>query len=247
MDLLAVAALDLGQHADAAQQMLVDRVVVIHGELHHRDDLAEIRDQLAEQPGLVHAPEIELRIAVRRQDVEEQPVGLRVAAQIAVDQAERAGQQLQRVGMVFQPVPVGEPEQPQQVDRIALEHLVVGDVDAVVVDDEVAGAGELALAAREGEEDAVEARHMLGLLLLERGAEDAGQVADILGDQEVVLHEALDRRQAGMAGVAEPLGDLALDVEMQPFLGLAGEEMHVAAHRPQEILGLAGTGCIRRA
>ncbi len=126
----------------------------------------------------------------------------------------------------------------EQIDRIALEHHVVGDVDPVVVDDEIGRAGELALAAREGEEDAVEARHMLGLLLLERGAEDAGQVADILGDEEVVLHEALDRRQAGMGGVAEPLGDLALDVEMQPLLGLAGEEMHVAAHRPQEILGL---------
>ena len=159
-------------------------------------------------------------------------------AQIAGDQAERAGDQLHRVGMVFQAVPVGEPEQPQQIDRIALEHLVVGDVDAVIVDDEIAGAGELALAAREAEEQAVEARHLLGLLLLERRAEDAGQVADILGDQEIVLHEALDRRQAGMAGVAEPFGDLALDVEMQPLLGLAGEEMHVAAHRPEEILGL---------
>ena len=59
--------------------------------------------------------------------------------------------QLQRVGMVFQAVPVGEPEQPQQVDRIALEHRLVGDVDAVVVDDEIAGAGELALAPREAD------------------------------------------------------------------------------------------------
>ena len=99
-------------------------------------------------------------------------------------------------------------------------------------------AGKLALATREGEEDAVEARHMLGLFFLERSAEDAGQIADVLGDEEVMLHEALDRRQARMAGVAQALGDLALDVEMQPFLGLAGEEMHVAAHRPQEVLGL---------
>ena len=38
----------------------------------------------------------------------------------------------------------------------------------------------------------------LACSLLERGAEDAGQVADILGDQEVVLHEALDAVQAGM-------------------------------------------------
>jgi hypothetical protein len=35
------AALDLGEHADAADQVLVHRVVVIHVELHHRDDAAE--------------------------------------------------------------------------------------------------------------------------------------------------------------------------------------------------------------
>ena len=140
--------------------------------------------------------------------------------------------------MVFQSVAVGEPEQAQKVDRIAVEHLVVGDVDAVVVDDEIGGAGQLAAAAREGEEQPVETRDVAGLLFLKRRAEDTGEVADILGDQEIVLHETLDRRQAGMALVAEPVGDIALDVEMQPLLGLAGQEMHVAAHRPQEILGL---------
>ena len=239
MDLLALAALDLGEDADAAQQVLVDRVVVIHVELHHRDDLAEFGDEAAEHAGLVHAAQVELRIAVRGEDLEKQPVGLGVLAQIAADQLERARHQLHGGRVVFEPVLVGEPEQAEQVDRIALEHHLVGDVDAVVVDDEIAGAGELALAPWRSRRRAVEARHLLGLRLLERGAEDAGQVADILGDQEVVLHEALDRRQAGMAGVAEALGDLALDVEMQPLLGLAGEEMHVAAHRPQEILGLA--------
>ena len=140
--------------------------------------------------------------------------------------------------MELQPLAVGEPEQPDQIDRIALEDAVVGDVDAVIVDDEVGRPGKLAPAPREGQEDAVEAGHMLGLLLLQRRAEDAGQVADALGDKEIVLHEPFDRREAGMAGVAEPLGDLALDVEMQPLLGLAGREMHVAAHRPEEILGL---------
>src|SRR5690606_24592166 len=54
-----------------------------------------------------------------------------------------------------------------------------------------------------------------------------------------MLHEALNRRQPRMTGIAEPFGDITLNVEMQPFLGLAREEMHVAAHGPQEILGLA--------
>ena len=44
---------------------------------------------------------------------------------------------------------------------------------------------------------------------------------------------------AGMLGVAEPQRDLALDVERQPLLGAAGQEMHVAADRPQEVLAAA--------
>ena len=39
-----------------------------------------------------------------------------------------------------------------------------------------------------------------------------------------------------MRGVTEPHRDIALDVERQAFLGAAGEEMHVAADRPQEVL-----------
>ena len=38
---------DLGHDADGADQMLVHRVVVVHVELHQRDDLAELRHELA--------------------------------------------------------------------------------------------------------------------------------------------------------------------------------------------------------
>ena len=117
--------------------------------------------------------------------------------------------------------------------------VLVGDVDAVVVDDEIGRAGNLAVAAGGQAEEAVEHRRRLAVMLLERGAEDARQVADVLGDQEVVLHEALDVLEAGMGGVAEAAGHLALEVEGQALLLAAGEEMQVAAHRPEEILGLA--------
>ena len=42
-----------------------------------------------------------------------------------------------------------------------------------------------------------------------------------------------------MLGVAEPHRDLALDVEREPLFGAAGDEVHVAAHRPEEILAAA--------
>jgi hypothetical protein len=84
----------------------------------------------------------------------------------------------------------------------------------------------------------VEPRSLFGLLVLKPGAENAGQVADILGDQKIVLHEPFDRGKARMVLIAETLGDIALNVEGEPLFGLAGEEMHVAAHRPEEIFGL---------
>ena len=146
-------------------------------------------------------------------------------------------------------VAVRQMKQADEVDRIADEDLLVGDVDAVVVDDEIGGARDLAVAAGGQAEEAVEHRRRLAVMLLERGAEDARQVADVLGDQEIVLHEALDVLQPGMGGVAEAAGHLALDVEGQALLLAAGEEMQVAAHRPEEILGLAEEphlGCAKR-
>ena len=110
---------------------------------------------------------------------------------------------LQRVGMEGEVVAVGEVEDADEVDRVALEDLSSAIVDAVVVDDEVGRAGILRRPAAAETEEAVEHRGRLAVVLLERGAEDAGEVADLLGDEEVVLHEALDVAQAGMRGVAE--------------------------------------------
>jgi hypothetical protein len=81
-------------------------------------------------------------------------------------------------------------------------------------------------------EDAVETGRALGVALLKPRANNRGQVADILGDQEIVLHEALDRRLAGMAVVAELVGDVGLVFECEPFFRAAGQEVQMAAHGP---------------
>ena len=57
---------------------------------------------------------------------------------------------------------------------------------------------------------------------LEPGTEDPGQGADVLSDQEVVLHESFDIAGPGMGGVAEARGDRHLHVEGQALLGAAG-------------------------
>ncbi len=87
--------------------------------------------------------------------------------------------------------------------------------------------------------EAVEHGRGLGLALLQRGADDGGEVADLLGDEEIVLHEALDPVEAGAVDVAEPLRDHPLLIERQPLLRAAGDEMQLAAHPPQELLAAA--------
>jgi hypothetical protein len=42
------AVLDCGENADGANEVLVDRVVMIHVELHHGDDLSKVRNEAAE-------------------------------------------------------------------------------------------------------------------------------------------------------------------------------------------------------
>ena len=58
----------------------------------------------------------------------------------------------------------------------------------------------------------------LELLHLQRRAQDGRQVADVLGDEEVVLHEALDGDQAAAVVVAELCGQPRLHVEGQHLL-----------------------------
>src|SRR6185437_11059517 len=94
----------------------------------------------------------------------------------------------------------------------------------------------LDLAPPEGRPAAPAEAGLALLLGLEERAEDARQVADILGDEEVVLHEALDAARPGMVGIAHAAADLALDVEGEALLGAAREVVEVAAHGPQEVL-----------
>ncbi len=207
---------DFVEHADAAQQMLVHRIMVIHVELHHRHDPAEGTDKCAKHASLVHAAQHGLGFVFRRQDFKEQPVGFLVAAQLGVDQLKRAGGRAHRFGMNGEIVLLREVEQPDEIDRIALEDVRTGEIDAIVVDKEVGALAQLPPAgARRAKPRNHPAQHRsrLRLPVLEIRAHNGGQIADMLGGQEIVLHEALDIAQAGMLGVAKPHRDLTLDIE----------------------------------
>ena len=96
--------------------MLVHRVVVVHVELHHRHDLAEVGNEAAEHAGFVHAPQRRLRVHLRAQDLEEDAIGFRIVPQLVVDQPQRAAQQPHRVRMEEGARPLGLGEEADQVD-----------------------------------------------------------------------------------------------------------------------------------
>ncbi len=88
---------------------------------------------------------------------------------------------------------IGQMEQADQVDRVLLEGILFGKPDATAVIEKIERAGDaLGLAGETADHTVNQTRRGLCLLVLEFGAEDAGEIAHILGHQEVVLHKALD-------------------------------------------------------
>ena len=224
------ALLDAVQDADREQRMLVDGIDVIHVVLHLGDDAAEIGYETAEHAGLVHPAQCGLGIFFGREYLDEQPVGLRVVAQIGVDELQRLGDDSERVRMDVEPFLLRDMKEPDERDRIVAELAVARHVEPAGIDREpfdrlLAPAPALERKAR-----------LAAVLGFELRAEDAGQIADILRDQEIVLHEALDAARASVVGIAHQPPDLALAIKGQPVLGATGEEVQMAPHRPQEIL-----------
>ena len=82
-----------------ADQVLVHRVVVVHVELHHRDDLAEIGDEAAEHAGLVHVPEHGSACSASQRISRNSRFASGVVLQRAVDALQRFGDEPQRIGM----------------------------------------------------------------------------------------------------------------------------------------------------
>jgi hypothetical protein len=135
--------LDAGEEADSPDQMLVNREVVIHVELHHRHHAAEIGNEAAEHAGLVHLAQHALRVARIHQEPHEQAVGRDLVAQLVVDQPDIGAHVAQHFRRERGLMLVGKHEQLDEVHRILGESLFAHGVDAAVLDAEVRGSPEL--------------------------------------------------------------------------------------------------------
>src|SRR5690554_335685 len=135
------------------------------------------------------------------------------------------------------------------IESVALRHMKqADDVHRVFRKEIFARNGEAAILHRKAANDFLAAKRLheaadggllLSLLLFQHRAEDAGEVAYILGDEEVMLHEALNGFQAAMALITKALCHFGLNVEADALFRAAREEVQLAAHRPEKILRLA--------
>src|SRR5258705_2303627 len=214
--------------------MLVNRVVLVHVELHQGDAAGDCGNQAAFLSRLVHAPERLIGISPRTENVEEQPIGLRIVAQIFVDEIELARHIAQGRRMNVDALGVRDMEQPDKIDGILAKEAGAGR-QAALLDIEIVGR---CAQFEEPREQTQERGVGLAVLFLERGAEYARQIADVLGDKEIAAHEAFDGAVQILVAVAESYGQFRLHVEGQPFLGTAGQIMQMAAHGPENGLGL---------
>ena len=144
-------------------------------------------------------------------------------------------------GVDLQPLPLGHGVDFQQPHRIIAEPIVrwrgqLAPAQGIAID-------RLGAAGAEAIEQSGALAAGLGLLL-QLGQEHARKVADVLGLQEIELHEAFDRAFARPVGIAHPLRHFALQIEGQPVLAALGDGVQVAAHRQQEALGAAEAGIL---
>ena len=79
--------LDFREDPHGPQKMLIDRIMVIHVELHHCDNATEIRNETPEDTSLGHPPQHIFRIPTRGQNAQEDFVGLLVVTQIMINQS----------------------------------------------------------------------------------------------------------------------------------------------------------------
>ena len=80
------ARLNLRQRAKRAQQMFINGVMVVHVELHHRDDTAKFGHEFPQQAGFIHPAQRNFRRMVRGQQFHKQAVCLGVCPQRRIDE-----------------------------------------------------------------------------------------------------------------------------------------------------------------
>ena len=189
------AILDLVEDADDLNGMLVDSVAVIHVELHHRDDLAEIGKEAAQHAALIHQAEHAFGIVFRCQNGKEFLGRPRVIPRGVAKRMEATRDPLQRlrvnVGFLVQ----CQMKYFQHPQRRITKHQLGVEIDPPGPD---AKMPEILATTEIGRP----AKAALAEIGFHRRANDTGEVSDIARRQIIAFHETFDITHAAARGKA---------------------------------------------
>ena len=239
-DLREFAALQRVQHADRLDRVLVHGEHVVGVELHLSDDARPVRNEAAEEAGLVQdrkplravgmrAGTVMLRLLAAHQ-VHEQRGRLGVAAQFD-GAALVLDQRSDRQRMQFQIAVARDLQDAQHLQRLGVEVAARHRQQLALGQHEPAFQQRLVGLRRD--------RRRTQRLAQNARLQDAGQAGDLARGQEIVAHETFDAILAAVPGVAHARADHRLEIERQPLLGAAGDVVQMKPHGPQEFPGAA--------
>ena len=144
--------------------MFVDRIMMIHIKLHHRDDTPEFGNEPPEQSRLVHPAQYNLRRTFRDQYLDKKPVCLGIRSQLRVGKPERLGHKPRGVRMDRTVENGGKMEQPDQIDRIGRKHILPRNRDTLILDHEILRLRDGVALATESLNKTIQHRRWLGVL-----------------------------------------------------------------------------------
>ncbi len=226
-----MAEFNLAEVPDALDGVFVHRVVMVHVELHHRDDGFKFRDKSGQNTKFVHPPQGAFRVAVFEHQVDKDALRLFRFAHVLVDQVKVGADEPHRIGMDQQTGAQRLFEDAQHVHLVGQKGRFVGNGQAVVY--YFVAIFDLGRAFDQAQQE----RWFFLLGCLKRGQEDTGQVTDGCGVAEEILHEPFDSAASAFVDIFHAAGDLDLHVKGQLLGRAIGGEVQMAAHGPEECLG----------
>ena len=121
---------------------------------------------------------------------------------------------------------------PVHSDRLLFEKVRLSQFNPAALQNEAVKI----LASQAGQTRQPEATGAL-VLFLQRRTDNAGQIADFLGDQIIMLHEPLDTQTGFAVVIMQTFANLHLHIERQAFLRSVRQIVQTATHFPEKFFG----------
>ena len=185
-----------------------------------------------QHPQFIHPPQGAFGVAVFQHQIQENALRLAGVAHIVINQPQVRFDQPHGIGVDQHARAQPFFEQAQDIQLICQKVIIILDGNTPV-HHAIARLG-----FRHPAEKPLEQGGAFGMYGFQFGQENARQIPNRCGMAEKILHEMLDRAAPAPVLVAHTLGHFDLQVKCQLVRGAPGDQVQMAAHRPEKVFRL---------